>query len=140
GGWLTDNFGYRAPFVVAGLLATFVAAIGLFALVAEESARASSRVRPLALLGDRQIRATCALIVGLAASLGVLEPMLPLDATARLHASPTQIGLLFVVTTIAYGASSPFLGTAADKFGAARLLRGGWLLGAVLLPLLVLPG
>jgi MFS family permease len=91
------------------------------------------------LLADREVRAICAFIVIAAALLGLLEPTFPLHLSAQFGASPTLIGGLFAVATIAYGAAAPLVGWAADRLGAAAPMRFGWVLASVLLPAIVLP-
>lgn len=139
GGWLSDAFGFRAPFLIVAALTTVVFGAALLVLGRARLPLPSPARGPAALLRDPEARVAFAFAALGAAVLGVLEPLLPLHLAARLHATPGAIGLYFTAATVGYGVAAPFVGRLADRHGAAPLLRGGWLGLVVLLPVLTIP-
>lgn len=137
GGATSDRWGMRAPFVLVALLAIITSVAAARALPKLEVARAPRS--PLKLLVDRDVRALCALVALGAATFGMLEPMFPLDLSSRFGSTPGAIGLLFAAATISYGLAAPVVGIVADKLGAPRPLRAGWIAAAAALTFIALP-
>jgi len=158
GGWLADRWGFASPFLVVAGGATVMAVVALVVLGRKATPAAGGRRHPASLVPpppsappetlfrDAEVRANCAFVALGAGILGVVEPMLPLDLAARLHATPTEIGLLFATSTLVYGAVAPLVGRLGDlprrrvksADGARRMIAGG-LLSAAALPALALP-
>jgi len=140
GGFIAEYWGQAAAFV---MLALFAAAVGLAAwrdpAVAAAAQAPAQEAAGQGLLADVQVRQIGAVIVLGASLLGLLEPMLPLDLSARLGAGPGAIGLLFAVCTVAYGLSAPVFGYLTDRFGPMRVIACGWAAAAAVVPALALP-
>lgn len=136
-GLAIDAVGPRVPFFATGGVA-----VGLFALCFVAIAREDGR-RPQpatsALWRSPALRRAAVVVVGGAAAIGMLEPTLPQDLAARLSAGPAETGLLFGVTTLAYGLCAPVAGALCDRVGGAQVMRGGALGVLVSLPLLTVP-
>jgi MFS family permease len=89
------------------------------------------------------LRQRSILIIGLVVMLGapipaLLEPVLPLYQRNQLGATPTIIGLLFLVLTISGAFSVPLAGGVSDRLGRVPLMLLGLLLTALTLPLVAL--
>jgi multidrug resistance protein len=139
GGLLFEWGGYRLPFFVA---AAVTLAIGLaLALLLERLAlpARSRRSMLLWLVRDRPVLVVAGAIVIHAGALTLLEPTLPLHLQQRFEASPGLIGLLFGVSTLAYGVGTPLSGVLADRWGCTGVMVLGLTSTALVLPLLALP-
>ena len=139
GGLLFEWGGYRLPFFVAAAVAL---AIGLaLALLLERPAlpARSRRSMLLRLVRDRPVLVVAGAIVIHAGALTLLEPTLPLHLQQRFDASPGLIGLLFGVSTLAYGVGTPLSGMLADHWNRAGVMALGLASTALVLPLLALP-
>jgi DHA1 family solute carrier family 18 vesicular amine transporter 1/2 len=139
GGLLYQQGGYRLPFLVtaAGALAL---ALSLALLLAEPKRRQEPQPGLLDLVRDRMILAVSGAIVLAALALTLLEPTLPLYLSRELHVSPAAVGLLFALSTMAFGAISPAAGRLADRLRGESLVALGIAALAATLPLLPLPG
>jgi MFS transporter, DHA1 family, solute carrier family 18 (vesicular amine transporter), member 1/2 len=136
GGSLYEVGGYGLPIAVTGVLVAVDALFCLFLLP-------RARIRPAAELGvwslllDRSV-VVAATAVGLAAiGWGVVEPLLP-PQLVRAGVAPWAIGLVFTIGSIAYGASAPLVGWAANRVPVRLLIAGGTLAMALSLPCLSL--
>jgi multidrug resistance protein len=135
GGWLYEAGGLALPFQFVAALA-LVCAAG-FALLQPEppgdrragpSIWAVVRVRPVAF---------CAAIVVLtAATVAMLEPVLPLFFDRRLGFTPSQIGLLFGMAAVASTLMPLVYGPMIGRWGARRLTLAGLLLTAAWMPMM----
>jgi DHA1 family solute carrier family 18 vesicular amine transporter 1/2 len=135
GGWLYERGGPRVPFVAVGMAAFLVAAAFVWVRIPRE--RASREPVPLLrLIALPAVAACAAAIVAGAATISMLEPVLPLFLSARLGVGPARIGLLFGFGAVISSIAHPVLGAIADRLGSRRLTLLGLLLVAGVLPLL----
>jgi MFS family permease len=138
GGILFAWGGLRCPFYAASawtLLLTF-----LTFLLPRRFGRLSRTPPSLFPAGGWQIYARPLLVIALGATfLSALEPTLPVQLEERLGAGPAQVGLLFGLAALAYGAISPLAGWWSDRRGPRRVVVAGLCGCAATLPLLALP-
>jgi len=135
GGWLYEIGGIRLPFLVVAALAAIdliVFTIVTPATVTVKAAAASMwkvlTLRPIAI---------CALlIVAAAATMAMLEPVMPLVFESRLGLSPASIGTLFGIAGLASSAMHPVYGRLSDRGGGRRLMLMGLTGSAAILPIL----
>ena len=134
GGFLYHAGGYKMPFMVNGALFVLAAVlIGLF--LPAGKAEESKTIAVHSLLLNKQV-AVSALAVALAAfSVGLIEPLLP-ARLARQGATSMEIGILFTISTLVYGLSSPVVGRVSTRFPVQRVIVVGAIAMAVTLPLL----
>jgi MFS transporter, DHA1 family, solute carrier family 18 (vesicular amine transporter), member 1/2 len=135
GGWLYEVGGIRLPFLVVAALATLD--LAAFSVVTPNTVRVNSatvstwevlRVRPIAI---------CALlVVASAATMAMLEPVMPLVFESQLGLKPAAIGTLFGIAGIASSAMHPVYGRLSDRGGARRLMTMGLIGSAAVLPIL----
>jgi MFS transporter, DHA1 family, solute carrier family 18 (vesicular amine transporter), member 1/2 len=139
GGWLFEVGGYTFPFIVTGVMVAIDACMRIFLLPPEKApVEASPDLR--ALLLDKGILIAGGAVMLAAAGWAILEPLLPNHLTKTLGTNPAMIGIMFTVSTIAYGCVLPLVGKAADKFGIKYTICGGMAMMALTLPLLAIPG
>ena len=138
GGLLVEAHGYRATFLVcAGVVVGCL--LLQVVLVREPSGPREAPVAQRKLLADPALRRTLVAVAAAAASLSMLEPLLPLDLAERYGAGARDIGLVFGAATLAHLLSSPVLGALADRWSARRLMPAGLVAAGVLMPLLWIP-
>jgi MFS transporter, DHA1 family, solute carrier family 18 (vesicular amine transporter), member 1/2 len=134
GGLLFHVGGYRLPFLITGLLAA-VNAVLIVLLLPTKSAAPAETLDIGALLFNRSVIVS-ALAVALAAfSVGIIEPLLP-ARMATYGATSTTIGLVFTISTLAYGLSAPLVGRVSQILPFQRVVVLGPLAMAATLPLL----
>jgi multidrug resistance protein len=135
GGWLYELGGIRLPFlVVAGLAA---ADLLVFALATPNTRR--ERTVPTSMWQVLRVRAiaVCALIViAGAATVAMLEPVIPLLLESRAGLGPASIGALFGMAGLASSVMHPLYGRLSDRWGGRRLMLTGLLSFALMLPVL----
>jgi DHA1 family solute carrier family 18 vesicular amine transporter 1/2 len=134
GGVLYQMGGFALPFVITSVLVAIDAGQRIFILPSERPNRGAS-ADLLALLLDKSI-----MVPGLAVALaafgwGIVEPLLP-EHLVHSEATPTTIGLLFTIATIAYGLCAPLVGWVATRLPIKKVVAGGTLGMAITLPLL----
>jgi DHA1 family solute carrier family 18 vesicular amine transporter 1/2 len=139
GGALYQIGGYTLPFLILAILVGVDAAQRVLLLPGERAApRSGAELR--ALLLDKSV-----LVAGLAVALaafgwGIVEPLLP-EHLSRSEATPSTIGMLFTISTIAYGLITQVVGRVATRVPIKIVIAGGTLAMAITLPLLgLLPG
>lgn len=143
GGWLFEVGGYELPFIVAAILTvTNIIAVVLLLKepVREKTADISENKGSggtFSLLRNRSILFIAGVILLAETTLTLLEPILPLDVTERLSLSPMMIGLLFGITSLAYGLIAPVSGMLAARRNPFIIMLIGLLCIAVTIPLLV---
>ena len=135
GGWLYEAGGVALPFQFVSALALACAAG--FAMLQTEppgvrragpSIWSVIRVPPVAF---------CAAIVALtAATVAMLEPVLPLFFDRRLGFTPAQIGLLFGIAAVASTLMPLVYGPMIGRWGARRLTLAGLVLTAAWMPMM----
>jgi MFS transporter, DHA1 family, solute carrier family 18 (vesicular amine transporter), member 1/2 len=116
GGFLYEWGGYAAPFLVAAAVA-LVDGVAIALLLVDPPRAASERVSLPELLGDRAILVPSGTAVVAASTWGLLEPTLPLHLESVFGVSPTVVGLVFGLATLAYGVATPLIGTLSDRWG-----------------------
>jgi MFS transporter, DHA1 family, solute carrier family 18 (vesicular amine transporter), member 1/2 len=134
GGTLYEFGGYRLPFALTGALVAIDVGLCVFLLPRRTSRRAAdANIWPL--LIDRSV-VLAATAVGLAAiGWGIIEPLLP-PQLVRAGVSPSVIGLIFTIGSIAYGASAPLVGWVSNRLPIRALIAGGTAAMALALPFL----
>lgn len=136
GGSLYEVGGYMLPFMVTGVLVAIDAGVRFFLLPRDRgSAVASPEVR--ALLLDRSVLIAAAAVAVAAFGWGIIEPLLPAHLRQS-GASPTAVGAIFTVSSIAYGLSAPVVSRVADRLPVRSVITGGTVAMAAALPLLSL--
>jgi MFS family permease len=134
GGLLYDWGGYQLPFFITLGMVGIDACLRLFALPPDK--RSADKSPALAaLLSDPAILVAGLAVAVAAAGWGIVEPLLP--SQVRLAgASPGQVGMMFTISTIAYGCAVPMVARAADRFSIKRTICFGIVAMASALPLL----
>jgi MFS transporter, DHA1 family, solute carrier family 18 (vesicular amine transporter), member 1/2 len=134
GGFLYQTGGYKMPFLVLGVL--FVLAAVLIALyLPADKTEERETVALHSLLLNKSL-AVPALTVALAAfSLGIIEPLLP-ARLARYGATSAEVGIIFTISSLVYGLSSPMVGRVSDRLPFRRVIVLGTIAMAITLPLL----
>jgi len=134
GGWLYEIGGIRLPFLaVAGLA---VADMIVFAVVAPDT-KGSGVTTPLRdVLTHRAIVITLLVVVAGAATIAMLEPVMPLVYRSRFGLGPAAIGTLFAIAAACSSVMHPVYGRLADRWGGRRLMMAGLVGSALAMPLL----
>ncbi len=134
GGLLFHVSGYRLPFLITGILVVIDAALVAFLLPAREIARAEAfGIR--ALLFNKSVVVAAAAVALAAFSVGIIEPLLPVRL-AHYGATSMVIGLIFTISTLAYGLSAPLVGRVSERLPIQRVIMLGMIAMAATLPLL----
>ena len=126
--------GYSVPFYFGAFTSMAMALLALALL--REGPRHSTSVQPISY---RKLLPILGAIVLGAATLTMLEPIIPLLLRAKFSASPPQIGLIFSLVVLTFGLTSPLAGKIADKAGRLPVLISGLLFLGSALPVLALP-
>jgi MFS family permease len=135
GTWFFELGGYLLPFQVAGCFIVLDIFMRIFLLPNHPADRQSSfELRGLLL--DKTVLGAAFAVAIAASAWGLLEPLLPLHITSKLHGSPRDIGLMFTVSTVAYGVMAPIVNLATEKFSIQKTICFGMLAMALGLPLL----
>jgi multidrug resistance protein len=135
GGWLYELGGVAVPFLVVATLA-LVCAVG-FSVIHPQPRTAVREARSIWSVVRVPAVAQCAaMVIVSAATLAMLEPVLPLFFNRRLGLSPAKIGFLFGVAAIA-STLMPFVyGPMTDRWGGRRLTLIGLILTAAWMPMI----
>lgn len=132
-GFLSESFGPRSPFfLVAGIALADAAARIL--LLREADPPAGARVGLASLLGNATVRTFAGAMALGAALWAVLESTLPLHLDADLGMGASEIGMLFAAAALTHTLTSPLMGRLSDRFGRLPILRVGFVLAALLVP------
>jgi multidrug resistance protein len=133
-GWLSQQFGMRAPFLVAAGLA-LVDAVARITLLKDVPAVRDTRMGLGDLMRNRTIRIFAGAMAMGAGLLALLESTLPLHFDRALRMAPTAIGLCFCAAAVTHMISSPMMGALSDRVGRRRVLVAGLGLATVCIPL-----
>jgi MFS transporter, DHA1 family, solute carrier family 18 (vesicular amine transporter), member 1/2 len=134
GGWLYELGGIRLPFIVVAVLAAID--VLLFLALDVPSRHADIEHVPFRTVLRVPAIAACALVVvGIAATICMLEPVLALHLSG-LGVKPARLGLIYGVAAVATTALNPVTGGLSDRFGARRVTMIGLLMMAAMVPLL----
>ena len=123
GGWLYEVGGITLPFLVVAALATVELAV--FAVVAPRTRGSGAGVRMSDLLAQRPILVCTAAVVAGAATIAMLEPVIPLFFEAHLGLGPAAIGSLFGGAALVSALTHPVYGRLSDRWGGRRLMLLG---------------
>ena len=134
GGWLYELGGIKLPFlVVAGL--AFADAI-VFTLVATDT-KGSGVATPLReVLSHRTIVITLLIVIAGAATVAMLEPVIPLVYRARFGMGPAAVGTVFAIAASCNTVMHIINGRLSDRWGSRRLMLLGLIGSAFVMPLL----
>jgi MFS transporter, DHA1 family, solute carrier family 18 (vesicular amine transporter), member 1/2 len=134
GGFLYQAGGYKMPFLVLGVFFA-LAAVFIALYLPAHKAEEKETVALHAFLLNKSL-AVPALAVALAAfSLGIIEPLLP-ARLARYGATSAEVGIIFTISSLVYGLSSPVVGRVSDRLPFRRVVVLGTIAMAITLPLL----
>lgn len=133
-GFLTESSGPRSPFLLAAGLA-LVDAAARVAFLRDVGPPPGERFGLSGLLSNATVR-TFAGAMALGASLwAILESTLPLHLDAALGMGASEIGLLFAAAALTHTLTSPLMGRLSDRFGRLPVLRAGFAMAALLIPI-----
>jgi multidrug resistance protein len=129
GGWLYEVGGPRLPFVAVAVMAALSTLTFLWVdLPSERSAR---EIVPMRVVVATPAIAACAIaVLGISATLSMLEPVLALRL-ATFGIGPGRIGMLFGAGAVVSALLHPLIGRAADRWGARRLTLWGLVATAI---------
>lgn len=134
GGWLYEVGGMRLPFLtVAGLAVVAAAGFTWFEFPPHRTTR--DRVSFADVMRTRTIVACALAVVGVSATVSMLEPILALHMQT-FGIGPARVGMIFGAGAIASTLLNPISGHAADRVGARRLMTAGLVASAVAVGLL----
>jgi DHA1 family solute carrier family 18 vesicular amine transporter 1/2 len=134
GGWLYELGGIRLPFIAVAALA--VVDVALFLGLEVPRHHAPSEHVPLGLVLRVPAIAACALVVvGISATISMLEPVLALQMSG-LGVKPARLGLIYGAAAVVTMALNPVSGRLSDRVGARRLTMVGLLMTGCMIPIL----
>ncbi len=134
GGWLYEVGGIRLPFLAVAALAGIDMIV--FALVAPNTTGSGTATPLREILQHRAIAITLLVVVAAAATIAMLEPVMPLVFRSRFGLGPAAIGTVFGVAGASSSIMHPICGRLSDRWGGRRLMMMGLLGSALALPLL----
>ncbi len=135
GGWLYQVGGIRTPFLFVTAMAA--ATTGAFAWLRLPTHRSTHEPVPIArLLSHKQVL-TCSVIVLLMAStMTMFEPVFVLFLQDTLHITPARVGSVFAAAALANTVLHPLVGRFSDRWGARRMVGIGMIAWSIALPFL----
>jgi MFS transporter, DHA1 family, solute carrier family 18 (vesicular amine transporter), member 1/2 len=134
GGWLYELGGIRLPFIAVAALAAID--LVLFLALDVPGRHAASEHVALATVLRVPAIAVCALVVvGISATLSMLEPVLALHLSG-LGVNPGRLGLIYGAAAVMSAAVNTVSGRLSDRLGARRLMTIGLLMMAGMIPIL----
>jgi MFS transporter, DHA1 family, solute carrier family 18 (vesicular amine transporter), member 1/2 len=135
GGWLYEAGGIRLPFLFVAALAVLAALAFLWLEIPNR--RATTEPVPVfVVLRVPAVAACAAAVIAAAATISMLEPVLPLFLSTTLGLGPARIGLIFGCGAVASTILHPLYGRLVNRAGGRRLTMLGLVLVACVLPLL----
>jgi MFS transporter, DHA1 family, solute carrier family 18 (vesicular amine transporter), member 1/2 len=139
GGALLEWGGYHLPLAVTGALLALDATFRAGLLAGGPVAEARQPAGLLSLLRDRSVVAASFVVILAAGSWSLLEPLFPHHLKRVAGASPAVIGLIFTLSAVAYGLTTPLMARAVARWGAWPTMIVGAVAMAASLPLLAMP-
>jgi len=137
GGWLYQIGGIRMPFLCVTAMAA-VTTLG-YAWLDLPTHRAPTEAVPVQKLIRHPQVLTCSIVVLLmAATMTMFEPVFVLFLQDTLHVGPARVGSVFAAAAVANVVLHPIVGRLADKWGAGRMAGIGLLASATALPVVAL--
>lgn len=135
GGWLYETGGAQLPFMLVTALAV-VGGLGFLWVRLPEPTAVREHVPFRVLIRDPDVAACSVLILVVASTLTMFEPVLALHLSSALGLTPGRIGMVFGVGAIASTVLHPVYGRLADRFGGRRLMIAGMIIASAVMPLL----
>ncbi|XP_066143495.1 MFS-type transporter SLC18B1-like [Euwallacea fornicatus] len=139
GGLLYAVGGFSLPFYVSGSIAIVIAVVNMFVLPQPKKEVLEKGGSLINLLRLPSVFVTCVMTVVVAVSVSFLDPTLEPHLREKFGLSPSQVGLLFVLSAATYGISSPIMGWIGDKTNSYVALMSSGLLGSFLMLLFLGP-
>ena len=138
GGVLIGAFGTSTTFALACVLPGVFVVIALFIPETRRVRAATVRLTTAfrRILREPSARAGAASLIGMAAILALLEPLLPLNLVERHDSSPAIVGLVFSAGLLGYFIGAPLAGRWSDRNGRRPPIIVGGLGLALTLPLI----
>lgn len=134
GGWLYEFGGIRMPFLaVTAMSVVTTAAFAWLRLPQHRAPR--DPVLLVALLRRRSVLTCVAVVLLMASTMTMFEPLFVLYLHDALHIGPARVGSVFAAAALANTIFHPLVGRMADAWGARRLSGIGLLASAAALPL-----
>jgi len=135
GGWLYEAGGMETPFYAVAALSIFCAAAFLFVVHVEPPSHEDAPPI-LSVLTHADVARCAGLIVVIATTFAMFEPVLPLYFASAFGFPPSRIGLVFGASALG-SAVMPFIyGPLVPRFGARRMMITGLVLTGLVMPLL----
>jgi len=132
GGWLYEAGGIRLPFIAVAALAAID--VALFLGLANPAHQVNAETVPLGIVLRVPAIAACAVVVvGISATISMLEPILALHL-AVLGVSPARLGLIYGAAAVVTTALHPVCGRLSDRWGARRTTMLGLVMMACVIP------
>jgi len=135
GGWLYEAGGVALPFEFVAVLA-LVCAAGFAILRPQGRGYRRSGLSIWSVMRVPPVALCAAMVVLTAATIAMLEPVLPLFFDKNLGLTPSQIGLLFGIAAVPSTLMPLILGPMVHRWGARRLTLTGLVLTAAWLPMM----
>ena len=120
GGIAGGAISFEAPFILVAVLSATIFVVGFFVLPRSrprESAEAAPKVPVVPALLRRSALMPAAVAIMGAATLGMIDFVLPLDLDRRLGTSATTIGLMFAAVALVDAITAPIAGRVSDSRG-----------------------
>jgi MFS transporter, DHA1 family, solute carrier family 18 (vesicular amine transporter), member 1/2 len=134
GGWLYELGGIRLPFIAVAALAAVD--VLLFLALAVPSRHAETEHVPFRTVLRVPAIAICAIVVvGISATISMLEPVLALHLSA-LGVTPARLGIIYGAAAVATTALNPVTGSLSDRFGSRRVMMIGLVMMGCGIPIL----
>ncbi|WP_289135708.1 MFS transporter [uncultured Brevibacillus sp.] len=140
GGWLFEISDHRMPFLAAAAFTVLNIVLVYFFLKEETNRTVSEKLQLSGFIRNPQVIFIAGIVLLAEMSLCLLEPTLPVFFTEKLGTTPTTIGLLFAIMTLAYGMIAPVAGSLSSRYNPYKLMFGGIIALAVFMPFLTLSG
>jgi MFS family permease len=136
GGLMHRAGGYRLPFIAIGICLVVALLLQAVFLPAQRKSR-DRQVELGHLLRNRSLLLAALAVAMAAFAWGIIEPLLP----ARLDAfgiPASQVGLMFTISSIFYGASAPVVARVSERLRAKKTIVIGTIAMALALPTVAL--
>ncbi|MGG1658803.1 MFS transporter [Brevibacillus sp. NRS-1366] len=140
GGWLFEISDHRMPFLAAAAFTVINIVLVYLFLKEEPNRTVSEKLQVSGFLRNPQVVFIAGIVLLAEVSLCLLEPTLPVFFTEKLSSTPTTIGLLFAVMTLAYGLIAPVAGSMSSRYNPYKLMFGGIIALGVFMPFLAWAG
>ena len=140
GGWLFEISDHRMPFLAAAAFTVLNIVLVYFFLKEDTNRTVSEKLQLSGFIRNPQVVFIAGIVLLAEVSLCLLEPTLPVFFTEKLGTTPTTIGLLFAIMTLAYGMIAPVAGSLSSRYNPYKLMFGGIISLAVFMPFLTLSG